>query len=75
MSNLNYNTNIEIESSKLNSIKLIKNQFKSNSISKIQINPTKKDKAENKIVSYDFNLILKHLSKKIFEIKCLIIYV
>jgi len=72
LSNLNYNTNIEIESSKLDSIKLIKNQFKSNSISKIQINPNKKDKVENKIVSYDFNLVLKNLSKKIFDIKCLI---
>ena len=72
LSNLNYNTNIEIESSKLDSIKLIKNQFKSNSISKIQIIPMKKDNVENKIVSYDFNLILKQLSTKVFDIKCLI---
>ena len=72
LSNLNYNTNIEIESSKSDSIKIIRNQFKSNSILKIQINPIEKDKVENKIVSYDFSLILKQMPNKMFDIKCLI---
>ena len=72
LSNLNYNTNIELDSEQLKYIELTKKEFKSNSISKIKLIPMENEKENNKTITYNFNFILEKFSIKTFSINCYI---